>query len=72
MAGKFSRLTWSRLLEQLIQSASIVPGQPLLDSPTGTAGNLHDLRAGQPHLGQVDALDASGQAGIGLGTIELL
>jgi len=59
MAGKFGRLTWPGLLGQFIQTASIVLGQPLLDGPTGTSGNLHDLWAGQPHFGQVDPLDAS-------------
>ncbi len=72
MAGKFGRLTWPGLFGEFIQSASIVLGQPLLDGPTGTAGNLHDLGTGQPHFGQVDSLDAPGQSCIGLGTIEPL
>jgi len=72
MAGKFGWLAWSGLLRQFIQPASIVLGQPLLDGPTGVAGNLHDLRTGQPHLGQVDSLDAPSQSCIGLGTIEFL
>jgi hypothetical protein len=50
MAGKFGRLTWSWLLVEFIQSAFIVLGQPLLDGPTGTSSNLHDLRAGQTHF----------------------
>ena len=72
MAGKFGRLTWPGLFGEFIQAASIVLGQPLLDGPTGTAGNLHDLGTGQPHFGQVDPLDAPGQSCIGLGTIEPL
>jgi len=72
MAGKFGRLTWSGLLGKFIQSAFIVLGQPLLDGPTGAAGNLHDLRAGQAHFGQVDSLDTPSQSCIGLGTIEPL
>ena len=72
MAGKFGRLAWSGLLGEFIQSGSIVLSQPLLDGPTGTSGNLHDLRAGQPHFGQVDPLDAPSQSCICLGTIEPL
>jgi len=72
MAGKFGRLTWSGLLGEFIQSAFIVLGQPLLDGPTGTSGNLHDLRAGQAHFRQVGPLDAPSQSCIGLRTIEAL
>ena len=72
MAGKFGRLTWPGLFGEFVQAASIVLGQPLLDGPTGTAGNLHDLGTGQPHFGQVDPLDTPRQPCIGLGTIESL
>jgi hypothetical protein len=72
MTGKLGRLTRSGLLGEFLQAASIVLGQPLLNGPTGIAGNLHDLRAGQTCFGQIDSLDASSQAGLGLPTVQSL
>ena len=57
-----SRTTASWPVQQSLDAATIVPGDPLLHRTPGSAGDFDDLRAGHPSSGEPDGLDASCQS----------